>query len=165
MKILIFLHGTLIMHKDGESKTRKQRVKQSIGREQSVLEYENYIPIGNAVSKLKTWKKQGARIIYLSSHEKASDVKKDKHVLKKYRFPSGKVIFRKSGDQYKNVVEKILPDILVEDDCQSIGGIKEMSITNVEPSIKKKIKSIVVKEFSGIDKLPDSLNDLLHLTA
>ena len=35
-----------------------------------------------------------------------------------------------------------------------------MTITNVRPAIKKKIKSIVVKEFSGIDKLPDNVKKL-----
>ena len=72
-------------------------------------------------------------------------------------------MFRKKGEQYKDVAEKILPDILIEDDCESIGGIKEMTITNVKPEIKKKIKSVVIKEFGGIDELPDKLNPLLSV--
>jgi len=69
--------------------------------------------------------------------------------------------FRKDGKTYKYITEKILPDVLIEDDCESIGGEKEMTITNVSPSIKKEIKLIVVKEFSGIDGLPDNLYQLL----
>jgi hypothetical protein len=30
-----------------------------------------------------------------------------------------------------------------------------MTITNVESTIKRRIKSVVVKEFSGVDHLPD----------
>ena len=160
MKILIFLHGTLIMHKNAEGKTREERVKQVMDGEPSVHDYASYIPAGNAVEKLKSWQSQGAEILYLSSHEAAEDVEKDKIVLEKYLFPKGQVFYRQNGESYKNIAERIIPDVLVEDDCESIGGEKEMTITFVRPEIKQKIKSIVVKEFSGIDNLPDDLNIL-----
>ncbi len=51
-------------------------------------------------------------------------------------------------------------DILVEDDCRSIGGADEMTITHVRPEIKTKIKSIVVEEFRGIDNLSDNIINL-----
>ena len=54
-----------------------------------------------------------------------------------------------------------MPDVLIEDDCESIGGKDEMTITHVKPDLKKKIKSIVVKEFSGLDHLPDKISALL----
>ena len=50
---------------------------------------------------------------------------------------------------------------LIEDDCESIGGEKEMTITFVKPEIKQKIKSIVVKEFSRIDDLPNEVSNLM----
>ncbi|MFA5019895.1 MAG: hypothetical protein WC533_02240 [Candidatus Pacearchaeota archaeon] len=159
MKILIFLHGTIIMHKSGIDKSRKQRVEQSVRRESSVLDYVNYVPVGNSVEKLQNWKKQGFEIIYLSSHESFEDVQKDKLVLKKFKFPKGEVVYRKKGEEYKDVAERISPDILIEDDCESIGGKSEMTITYINPKIKIRIKSIVVKEFSGIDNLPDNLRD------
>ncbi len=149
------------MHKNAKNKSRKERVRQSLNREPSVLDYENYIPIGRAVRKLRNWENQGGNIIYLSSHQNVSDVKKDKTVLKKYKFPSCRVVFRKNGVKYKDIAEKTMPDIIIEDDCESIGGKKEMTITNVRTAIKNKIKSIVVKEFSGIDNLPDQLDELL----
>ena len=80
--------------------------------------------------------------------------------MEKYLFPKGQVFYRQNGESYKNITERIIPDVLVEDDCESIGGEKEMTITFVRPEIKQKIKSIVVKEFSGIDNLPDDLNIL-----
>jgi len=39
-----------------------------------------------------------------------------------------------------------------------------MTITFVNPKIKQKIKSIVVKEFAGIDNLPDDLNALINFS-
>lgn len=161
MKILIFLHGTLIMHRSAENKTREERVKQVMDGEPSVHDYVSYIPVGGAVEKLKFWESQGAEILYLSSHETAEDVEKDKSVLEKYGFPKGQIFYRQNGESYKDIAEKIIPDVLIEDDCESIGGEKEMTITFVKPEIKQKIKSIVVKEFSGIDNLPDKTDELL----
>lgn len=148
------------MHRNAAGKTREERVKQSLEREESVLDYESYIPVGNAVEKLNNWKWQGAEIIYLSSHETKDDVEKDKSVLQRYNFPEGQVLYRKGGESYKDIAEKIIPDVLIEDDCESIGGEKEMTITFVKPEIKWQIKSIVVKEFEGIDHLPDDIKSL-----
>lgn len=160
MKILIFLHGTTIMHRNAAGKTREERVKQSLDREESIFDYESYIPIGNAVEKLNCWKQQGAEIIYLSSHESEVDIEKDKSVLRKFNFPEGHVLYRKNGETYKDVAERIIPDVLIEDDCESIGGEKEMTITFVRPDIKQRIESIIVKEFQGIDHLLDDINFL-----
>ena len=161
MKILVFLHGTTIMHKNAVGHTREEIVKQVKDKEKSVHDYKSYVSVGNAVKKLQNWKKDGAEILYLSSHETAEDVEKDKFVLKKYGFPDGQVLFRQRNEQYKDIAEKIIPDVLIEDDCESIGGKDEMTITHVKPEIKKKIKSIVVKEFSGLDHLPDKISALL----
>lgn len=148
------------MHKNAAGKTREECVKQSLEREGSVLDYESYMPVGNAVEKLSNWKRQGAEIIYLSSHETEDDVEKDKSVLQRYNFPEGRTSYRKNGESYKDIAEKIIPDVLIEDDCESIGGTKEMTITFVKQEIKKKIKSVVVKEFEGIDHLPDDIESL-----
>jgi hypothetical protein len=160
MKILIFLHGTIIMHKNAGDKTRKEQVKQVIDGDPSIHDYASYIPIGNAVEKLKSWQSQGAEISYLSSHESAKDVEKDKVVLDKYNFPKGQIFYRQNGETYRDIAEKIIPDVLIEDDCESIGGTREMTITFVKPEIKQNIESIVVKEFSGIDNLPENLREL-----
>jgi len=83
MKILVFLHGTTIMHKNAVGHTREEIVKQVKDKEKSVHDYKSYVPVGGAVKKLQNWKKDGAEILYLSSHETAEDVEKDKFVLKK----------------------------------------------------------------------------------
>lgn len=144
MRILVFLHGTVIMHKDKDS----------------VLDYASYIPVGNAVEKLEGWQSQGAEILYLSSHENQEAIKKDKLVLEKYGFPEGQIYWRQKEENYANIAEKLMPDILIEDDCKSIGGEKEMTYTNIRPELKTKIKQIVVKEFGGIDNLADEITKL-----
>lgn len=163
MKILVFLRSTLIMHKSAKGKSREERVQQVENKDSSVLDYASYIPVGNANEKLKSWEKQGAEILYLSSHETVKDVEKDKSVLEKYDFPKGQTFYRQNGESYKNIAEKITPNVLIENDCESIGGEKEMTITFVKPEIKHKIKSIVVKEFGGIENLPDKLEDLVQI--
>lgn len=163
MRVLVFLHGTLIAHKSAEGKSREERVRQVENKDPSVLDYASYIPVGNAVEKLKFWQSQGAEILYLSSHEVAEDVEKDRAVLEKYDFPNGQIFYRQNGESYKDVAEKIIPDVLIEDDCESIGGEREMTITFVKPDIRQKIKSIVVREFNGIDDLPTNVGDLLKI--
>ncbi len=151
------------MHKGGMGHRREDIAKQVTEDEASVLDFASYVPIGNAVEKLKGWEMKGAEIIYLSSHENSDDVEKDKSVLEKYNFPKGQIFYRQDGESYKDIAEKIIPDVLIEDDCESIGGEKEMTITFVRPEIKQRIKSIVVKEFEGIDHLPDDPQKLISL--
>lgn len=163
MKILVFLHGTLLVHKSAEGKTREERVQQVMNGDSSVYNYASYVPVGNVVEKLRFWQSQGAEISYLSSHETVEDIEKDRIVLEKYNFPKGQIFYRQNGGTYKDIAEKITPNVLIEDDCESIGGEKEMTITYVKPEIKQKIKSVVIKEFSGIDDLPNNLEDLLKI--
>ena len=162
MKILVFLHGTTIMHKTASGAGREEIVEQVSEGDESIRNYASYIPVGNAVKKLQQWKGQGATIYYLSSHRNTRDVEMDKSVLKKYGFPDGQIFCRRNREQYKDVVERIrpLPDLIVEDDCESIGGTVEMVYPNLKPELKNKIKSIVVKEFGGIDHLPDRISEL-----
>lgn len=173
MKIMVFLHGTLITHKNSAGKTRQETIKQIVEQEESVRDFENYIPLGNAPKKLQTWVSQGAEICYLSAlteNKKArgdetvgkEGLKADEIVLEKYGFPKGEIYHRDSGESYKDVVARIYPspDILIEDDCESIGGEPEMTYPSLSPELKAKIKSIVVKEFEGIDNLSDDLNHL-----
>lgn len=149
------------MNKSGIGVSREERVKQSNSRESSVTDYAAYVPIGSVVKKIGQWQQQGAEILYLSSHEDEVDVKKDKQVLAKYDFPKGVIYYRQKGEDYKDVVERVKPDVLIEDDCESIGGEKEMAYPNILASYKDKIKFIVVKEFEGIDHMPDKISDFL----
>ena len=164
MKIAVFLHGTTIMHRGALGHSREVRVQQVIQREASVRDYASYIPIGSAVEKLRRWIAQDAEIIYLSSHKKLEHVEQDRSVLKTYHFPDGPIIFRTPEETYQDMIERVMPDVLIEDDCESIGGEQEMISARLKPEIQVRICSIVVKEFEGIDHLPDDLIDLANKT-
>ncbi len=56
-----------------------------------------------------------------------------------------------------DIVERIFPNIMVED----IGGKKEIVYPHSKPEVRPRIKSIVSKEFGGIDHLPDKMSNLL----
>lgn len=158
MKILIFTEGTILMHASAKGLTREQRVEQSKTRERSTRDYHNYLPNGNPANKILKWKKQGAEIYYLTSRTIPEEVADIKFVLKKFNFPDNQnLLFKDNGEEYEDIAEKLLPDIITEDDCESIGGEKEMVYPNINPQMKIKIKSIIVKEFEGIDHLPDKL--------
>jgi hypothetical protein len=157
MKVAVFLHGTTIMHRSALGRAREERVRQVQQGDASVRDFASYVPAGNAASKLHTWSKQGVEIVYLSSHRRPKHVEQDQAVLGTYHFPNGQVVFRGPGETYRDVAERVLPDILIEDDCESIGGQKEMIYPQLRPELQSRITSIVVKEFEGIDHLPDDL--------
>ena len=159
---MIFTEGTIIMHKNAVGHTREQIVQQVLDKEPSIADYDSYVPIGDAVKKLTKWKSYRAEIFYLTSRRKLEEIDKIKSVLKRYNFPDGQLLFRQEDEKYKDVAEKIMPDILVEDDCESIGGTEEMVITHINLILKTQIVSLPVREFSGIDHLENKISAYLQ---
>lgn len=123
--------------------------------------HKKYIPIKNCIMKIEKWHKQGWSISYLTSRKSAGQVGDIKNILETHGFPGGRLYFRGPKQKYKDIAEELVPRILIEDDCRSIGGKWQMTITQVRSDIKEKIKSIIVKEFKGIDHLPDNASELL----
>jgi len=164
VKIALFLHGTAIMHSSGLGHTREERVEQVRQRDPSVKDYAGYIPIENAVAKVRDWERRGAEIVYLSSHRRPENVAKDAAVLEHFDFPAGPVLFRQSGEGYAELVLRVMPDVLIEDDCESIGGEAEMIYPHLSGEGQARIGGIVVREFGGIDDLPDDLRALRRST-
>lgn len=169
MKIMVFLQGTIIQHKNAACHSREDIIRQVIEQEESVRDFVNYIPIGYAAKKLQKWASRGAEICYLSAltmDKKArrdeflgkDGLKADQIVLDRCGFPKGTIYHRDPGENYKDVVERAAPhpDVLIEDDCQSIGGESEMTFPSLGFEFKQKIKSVIVKEFEGIDHLSDN---------
>jgi hypothetical protein len=129
----------------------------------TLLEFLNvgkYVPIKHAVNKITKWNEQGANIIYLTSRKDLKEVNQVKKILLNNRFPGSHLYFREEGEEYNDIAEAIIPDILIEDNCRSIGGKRHMTITKVDKSIKPRIRSIVVEEFKGIDHLSDVISEL-----
>lgn len=161
MKILVFTEGTVIMHSVAVGVSREERVRLAEANEPSVHKYRTYVPNDNAVEKLTKWKDQGAQIYYLTSRTTPEEIDDIRFVLNKYDFPDKEnLLFRSGNEEYKDVAERLAPDILVEDDCESIGGEPEMTYPHTRKELKDKIKSVVVKEFGGIDHLPSNLEAL-----
>ena len=148
------------MAKNAVGHSREEIVQQVIDKEESVHEYGTYVPVGNAVKKISAWIRDGAEIVYLTSRRTEKEINDIQAVLDKYNFPKGELVYRQGEEAYANVAERIMPDILIEDDCESIGGTPEMTYPHIIPALKDKIKSIPVVEFGGIDYLPDLISDL-----
>lgn len=155
MKILIFTEGTVLMHERGLGHSREERVRQVLEDDPSTHDFRSYVPIGRAAEKISNWQNQGCEILYLTSRTNPSEVNDIKEVLKKNSFPEGALLFRGENEDYRDVVERNAPDILIEDDCESIGGAPEMTMAHIRPEIRSEIRSITVVEFGGIDHLPD----------
>lgn len=164
MKIMVFTEGTLFIAGSQVLLTREERIqatKDKIARQAAGepihFDYSAMVPVGNAVLKLHAWSRQGAEIVYLTSRRRADEIDIIRSVLRKFNFPEGELYFRQGNEAYKDVAERVLPDILVEDDCESIGGEIEMTYPHIQPEIKAKCKSIVIPEAGGIDHLPDDI--------
>jgi hypothetical protein len=167
VKILVFTEGTVLTNNKWIGLPREELVKQvkkwsNLSKEELQKAGDAPSPIGNCVRKIGAWKEQGATIVYLTSRTKPEEVDIIRGILKKYEFPEGRLLFRKEGEDYKDVAEKVMPDIIVEDDCESIGGEGEMTYPGIRAELKSKIESIVVKESGGIDHLPDSTAELMR---
>lgn len=159
MKIMVFTEGTIFTHSNWIGLTREETVRRV--KEGEGPDYAGTIPIGNASEKIRAWSNAGAEICYLTSRRSLDEVEQVREVLQHYDFPKGQLFFRLEGEEYKEAAERALPDILIEDDCESIGGEIEMTYPHIRPEIKMKIISIIVKEFGGIDHLSESLSGLM----
>lgn len=160
MKIMVFTEGTIFTHSNWLGLAREEIVRRV--KEGERPDYAGTTPIGNAAGKLHGWSRAGAEIIYLTSHREPDEVEQVREVLQRYGFPTGEVLSRAHGEEYKDVAERSMPDVIVEDDCESIGGEIEMTYPRIRPEIKAGIISIVVREFGGIDHLPGNPSDLMR---
>lgn len=143
LTIMIFVEGTILKPKSWLS----------------LYNHKSYIPIGNAAKIIAGWREQGANIIYCTSRKKkySYDIA---NLLKNYGFPGAFLAVREKKEKYQDIVETLKPDVLIEDDCKSIGGAWQMCISKVKPEIRESIVSIVVHEFQGIDNLPENIDQL-----
>lgn len=160
LKILIFTEGTILMHGAGLGRSREERVRQVVEDDPSKHDFRSYVPIGGAAEKIGQWKDQGCEINYLTSRTDPAEINYIKEVLEKNDFPEGTLLFRGDKEDYWDIVERSAPNVLIEDDCESIGGAPEMIVTHVRPKIRSRIKTITVEEFGGIDHLPNDASRL-----
>lgn len=137
-KIMIFTEGTILKPKHNNIISR--------------IMVNSYIPIGNAIEKLKKWQEEGYEIIYLTSLKGKRAMKIARH-LDELGFTGSMVGYRQKYQDYATLIKEELPDILIEDNCKSIGGEKNMCYELLSDELRKDIKHIVVEEFKGIDEV------------
>jgi len=101
-----------------------------------------------------------AQILYLTSRVKPLEIEAIRSVLHKLGFPDGGLFHRRTNEEYSDAAERANPDMILEDDCESIGGAIETRYNHLKPEFKRKITSVTVKEFGGIDGLPEDLKSL-----
>jgi hypothetical protein len=130
-------------------------------RDPSVADFASYIPTPGTATKLAAWDRHGATIVYLSSHRRRGDIRADNSVIRRYRFPPGPVHGRQEGEGYGSLVTRLGLDVLVEDDCESIGGTAQTCAAQVSSAGRQSVRFVVLPEFSGLTGLPDDPAELL----
>jgi hypothetical protein len=71
---------------------------------------------------LKSWSEHGAELAYFTPARKQETVEKRNAALKKHGFPEGPLYSRGETKSYAEAAQEIQADVIVEDDCESIGG-------------------------------------------
>jgi hypothetical protein len=136
-------------------KTREESVKKSREWAKQGGWLGELVPIGESPKKVRSWKMFGSEIYYLTASRKDTNVAKCHMALRKWSFPDGLLLHRNPIETYSDILQKLRPDVIVEDDCESLGGKNEMVYPNLSEPLRRSIASVVVREFEGIDHLPD----------
>ena len=136
MKIMIFIEGTTFYTKPFLFLFTKH----------------GYKPIRNAVKLVNALYDKGNEI-YPCSYVHKSRYDFIKSIVDFYGMRYTEILCRDKRESYSEIVERIKPNILIEDDCKSIGGLKNCCITYVKKEIKREIQSIIVPEFARIDNV------------
>ena len=161
----MFLHGTSIMHSSAIGQQRTTRVRQAAASDASVRDHASYVPTEGAVAKVSAWQRRGAEICYLSSHRTAAAAAIDKSVLASHGFPAGHLYFRAHGESYADVARRWSADVLIEDDCESIGGRANTAASELDRSPGRAVPCVVVPEFGGLAHLPDDPAEMVRKKA
>lgn len=136
-KIMIFTEGTIL---------KPKYVNNMLSR----INVMRYVPIKNSIEKLKMWQEEGYEVIYITSLKGRKAMKMAQR-LDELGFIGSMVGYRQKNQDYATLIKEELPDILIEDNCRSIGGEKNMCYSELTDELKNNIKHIVVEEFEGID--------------
>jgi hypothetical protein len=140
---------------------RDERIQQVRRRDPSVADFASYIPTPGTAQKLAAWQRHGAAIVYLSSHRRRDGIRADTTVIRRYGFPPGPVHGRQEGEDYGPLVTRLGLDVLVEDDCESIGGAAQTCTAQLGSAGRQSVRCVVLPEFSGLTRLPDDPAELL----
>jgi hypothetical protein len=144
MKILVFTEGTATQHPT----------------EEQFSDVPSFVPTDGTVEKITMWWEQGAQICYLTSRRSSEDLQAVRTTLRRFGFPPGDLFFRREDEDYVAVVARAGPDILIEDDCKSIGWEE---VTTPKLKAEWGIEGLIVPEFGGLAHLPDDHGELVRM--
>jgi hypothetical protein len=161
MKVGVFLHGTAIMHAAAAGVGRDERVRQVRRGDPTVRDFASYVPTPGTAEKLAAWERHGATLVYLSSHRRPDGIRADESVIRRHGFPAGPVHGRQEGEDYGPLVERLGLDVLVEDNCESIGGTARTCASQLSSAGRQSVLCVIMPEFSGLAGLPDNPARLL----
>ena len=115
MKLLIFTEGTILMHENAKGCAREEIVQQARDKEESIYDYASYIPVNNAIDKVKEWQSQGHQINYLTSRILlASDLNSKIQEKKKMKLMILKTFWKNMDFQKESsIIEKRTKNILM----------------------------------------------------
>lgn len=152
---MVFLQGTTLIESGLVGKTREECVKKSRDWALKGGWLGELIPIGESARKVGAWSNHVGELYYLTASRKQENVTKCEAALRRWSFPPGTLLHREGQQSYSDVISPLHPDLIVEDDCESLGGTKEMVYPNLAENVRRSIASVVVREFEGIDHLAD----------
>jgi len=69
------------------------------------------------------------------------------------------VFYREPGEGYAEVARRAGAKVIVEDNCEGIGG-QEMTASGLAQAGGGAIRCVIVPEFGGLADLPDSIQQL-----
>ncbi len=120
--------------------------------QEKFFDVPSFIPTKGSVEKPRSWQERGADICYLTSKRWNENPQAVEATLRRFHFPAGELYYREQGEEYADVVRRVQPDVLIEDDCRSIGWQEVIT-----PKLKAEwnVHGIVVPEFGGLAHLPD----------
>jgi hypothetical protein len=151
------------MHAAAAAVGRSERVDQVRRRDPTVRAFDSYVPTPGTVQKLVAWSERGAALFYLSARRRRRELDDDEMVVRRSGFPPGPVCGRRGEETYGELVERLELEVVVEDDCESIGGAAQTIAAQLTPSQRVSIRCIVVPEFIGLGMLPDDPHELLPM--
>ncbi|MBV9094388.1 MAG: hypothetical protein JO132_10995 [Streptosporangiaceae bacterium] len=68
---------------------------------------------------------------------------------------------RIADENYGALVDRLALDVLVEDDCESIGGPRQTCVAQLSPAARRRVRCVMLPEFLGLGGLPDHPAGLL----
>ena len=149
MKVGVFPHGTAIVHASAAGVPRSQRVEQVRRGDATVTDFGSYIPTPRTVDKLANWatSRNRDRLRQLASPRGRPARRRSSG------FPDGPVHARRDGEDYGALVDRLSLDMLIENDCGSIGGLG--------PDIRRRIRCVLLPAFARLADLPDDPHILM----